>query len=53
MAVTRNVWVATSLYKKKKECLPVKTRNKKHSSQQVVSMVYTLGKDRKTEAATF
>ena len=32
-----------SLYKK--ECLPVITRNKKHSSKQVVSMIYTLGKD--------
>ena len=32
-----------SLYKK--ECLPVITWNKKHSSKQVVSMIYTLGKD--------
>ena len=43
MAVTPNLWVMISLYKK--ECLPVITRNKKHSSKQVVSMIYTLGKD--------
>ena len=43
MAVTPNFWVTISLYKK--ECLPVITRNKKHSSKQVVSMIYTLGKD--------
>ena len=29
----------------KKECLPFTTTNKKHSSKQVVSMIYTLGKD--------
>ena len=40
---TRNFWIMISLYKK--ECLPVITRNKKHSSKQVVSMIYTLGKD--------
>ena len=50
MVVTRNLWVMTSLYKKK--CLPVITRNKKHSSKQVVSMIYTLEKDF-FEAATF
>ena len=43
MGVTPNFWVTISLYKK--ECLPVITRNKKHSSKQVVSMIYTLGKD--------
>ena len=43
MAVTPNFWVTISLYKK--ECLPVITQNKKHSSKQVVSMIYTLGKD--------
>ena len=43
MAVTPNFWVTISLHKK--ECLPVITRNKKHSSKQVVSMIYTLGKD--------
>ena len=37
------LYVTISLYKK--ECLPVITRNKKHSSKQVVSMIYTLGKD--------
>ena len=43
MAVTPNLWVTISLYKK--ECLPVITLNKKHSSKQVVSMIYTLGKN--------
>ena len=43
MTVTPNFWVTISLYKK--ECLPVITRNKKHSSKQVVSMIYTLAKD--------
>ena len=43
MAVTPNFWVTISLYKK--ECLPVITQNKKHSSKQVVSMIYTFGKD--------
>ena len=43
MTVTPNFLVMISLYKK--ECLPVITRNKKHSSKQVVSMMYTLGKD--------
>ena len=32
-----------SLYQK--ECLPVITHTKKHSSKQVVSMICTLGKD--------
>ena len=40
----------TSLYKK--ECLPVITWNKKYSLKQVVSLIYTLGKDF-FEAATF
>ena len=43
IAVTPNFWVMISLYKK--ECLPVIKRNKKHSSKQVVFMIYTLGKD--------
>ena len=43
MAVTPNFWLTISLYKK--ECLPVITRGKKHSSKQVVSMIHTLGKD--------
>ena len=43
MVVTSNFWVTISLYKK--ECLPVIAGNKKHSSKQVVSMMYTLGKD--------
>ena len=43
MAITPNPWVMISLYKK--ECLPVITRNKKHSLKQVVSMIYILGKD--------
>ena len=43
MAGARNLWVTISLYKK--ECLPVITRNTKHSSKQVVSMIHTLGKD--------
>ena len=43
MVVTPNFSVKISWYKK--ECLPVITRNKKHSSKQVVSMIYTLGKD--------
>ena len=43
MMVTPNFLVMISLYKK--ECLPVITRNKKHSSKQVVFMMYTLGKD--------
>ena len=42
MAVTPNFLVKISWYKK--ECLPVITRNKKHSSKQVASMIYTLGK---------
>ena len=42
MAVTPNFLVKISLYKK--ECLPFITRNKKDSSKQVVSMIYTLGK---------
>ena len=42
-AVTPNFWVTISLYKK--ECLPVVRQNQKHSSKQVVSMIYTLGKD--------
>ena len=42
MAVTPNFWVTISLYKK--EYLPVITWNKKHSSKQVVSMIFTLGK---------
>ena len=40
--VTCNLWVTTSLYKK--ECLPVITWNKKHSSKQVVSILGYLGK---------
>ena len=43
MAVRLNFWVTITLYKK--ECLPVITGNKKHSSKQVVSMIYILGKD--------
>ena len=43
MVVTPNFWVMISLYKKK--CLPVITWNRKHSSIQVVSMIYTLGKN--------
>ena len=39
MAVTPNLWVTISLYKI--ECLPFITRNKKHSSKQVV---FILGK---------
>ena len=42
MAVPANLWVAINLYVK---CLPVITQNKKHSSQQVVSIIYTLEKD--------
>ena len=42
MAVEPNLWLTVSMYKK--EYLPF-TRNKKHSSKQVVSMIYTLGKD--------
>ena len=42
MAVTANFWVNLSLYKK--ECLPIITRNKKHSSKEVVSMIHTLWK---------
>ena len=42
MVVTPNFWVTISLYKK---CLPVITQNKKHSTKQVVFMMYTLGKD--------
>ena len=42
MAVTPNFWVAISL--DKKECLPVITWNKKHSSKQVVSIIYTIEK---------
>ena len=37
MVLARNLWVMISLYKK--ECLSVITRNKKHSSKQVVSMI--------------
>ena len=43
MAVTPNVWVTISLYKK--ECLPAITWNKKHSLKQIASMIYTLGND--------
>ena len=43
MAVTPNLWVTISLYKT--ECLPVITQNKKYSSKQAVSMIYTLGKE--------
>ena len=43
MAVTPNFWVMISLCKK--ECLSVITRNKKHSSKQVVSMLNTPAKD--------
>ena len=42
MAVTPNFWVTIRLHKK--ECLPVITRNKKDSSEQVITMIYTLGK---------
>ena len=38
-----NFWVKRSLYKK--ERLLVINRNKKNSSKQVVSMIYTLGKE--------
>ena len=43
IVVTPNFRVTMSLYKK--ECLPVITRNKKHSSKEVVSMIYTVGKN--------
>ena len=49
MAVTPNLWVTISLYKK--ECLPVSTQNKKHSLKQVISIIYTWG--RLLAAATF
>ena len=42
MAVSEMMWVMINLYKK---CLPVITWNKRHSSQQVVSMIYKLGED--------
>ena len=38
-----NLWVTINSHKKL--CLPVITWNKKHSSQQVASMIDTLGKD--------
>ena len=50
MVVTPNLWVRISLYKK--ECLPVVIQNKKISSTQVVTMIYTLGKNL-FETATF
>ena len=50
MVVAPNLWVLINLYKK--ECLPVITWNKKHSLNQVVSMIYILEKDF-FEAATF
>ena len=43
MAVVSNLWVTTNLYKK--QCLLVITWNKKHSSKQLVLLIYTLGKD--------
>ena len=43
MAVAPNHWVKINLYKEL--CRPVITWNKKLSSKQVVSMIYTLGKD--------
>ena len=43
MTVTPNFWIMISLYKK--ECLPVITWIKKHLLKQVVSMIYTPGKD--------
>ena len=43
MAVAQNLYTTISLYKK--ECLPFITQDKKHSSKQVVSMIYLLGKD--------
>ena len=49
MAVAPNLWVTVNLCKK---YLQVITWNKKHSSKQVVSMIYTLGKE-VFAAATF
>ena len=43
MAVTPNLWVMISLYKK--ECLTVITRNKNHSLKQIISMIYIHRKD--------
>ena len=43
MTVTPKPWVTVGLYEK--ESLPVITHNKKQSLKQVVSMIYTLGKD--------
>ena len=37
-----NLWVTLNLYEFL--CLPVITWNKKHSSKQVLSMIYALGK---------
>ena len=42
-AVTWRLQQTSGMYKK--QCLPVITRNRKHSPKQVVSMIYTLGKD--------
>ena len=39
---TQNLWVTINLYQK---CFLFITWNKKHSSKQVVSVIYTLGKD--------
>ena len=43
MVVTPNLWVTICFYKK--ECLSVITWNKKHSSEQVVFIIYTLTKE--------
>ena len=43
MAVATNLCVTINLCKK--QCLPVITYNKKHSSKQAVSMIYTLRKN--------
>ena len=43
IAVAPNLRVTISLYKN--ESFPVITRNKRHSSKKVVSMIYTLAKD--------
>ena len=50
MTVASNLWVTINFHKKLR--LPVITWKKKHPSKQVVSMIYTLGKDF-FEAATF
>ena len=43
MVVAQNLWVKINLYKELG--LPVITWNIKHWSKQVVSMIYTLGKE--------